>query len=45
MALKFIESAQPRWRAVDAARLVALVPANSKCENGKLEERSDEITR
>jgi hypothetical protein len=43
MAFKLIESAQHRWRAVYSARLVALVRAGAKFENG-LAERPDEST-
>jgi hypothetical protein len=39
MAFKLIESAQDRWRAVNAPRLVALVRAGATCGNGKLVER------
>ena len=42
MAFKLIESAQRRWRAVNAPHLVALVRAGAKFENGKLVERPDE---
>ena len=42
MALKLIESAQTRWRAVNAPHLVALVRAGAVFKNGKLIERSDE---
>jgi hypothetical protein len=42
MAFKLIESAQARWRAVNAPHLVALVRAGAKFENGKLVERPDE---
>jgi Transposase, Mutator family len=44
MALKLIESAQHRWRAVNSAHLVALVRAGAKFENGVLVERPDEST-
>jgi putative transposase len=40
MAFKLIESAQARWRAVNAPHLVALVRA--RFEKGKLVERPDE---
>jgi hypothetical protein len=40
MAFKLIESAQTRWRAVNAPHLVALV----RVEAGKLVERPDEHT-
>jgi putative transposase len=39
MAFKLIESAQTRWRAVNAPHLVALVRAGAVFENGKLIER------
>jgi putative transposase len=42
MAFKLIESAQARWRAVNAPHLVALVCAGARFENGKLVERPDE---
>ena len=42
MAFKLIESAQARWRAVNAPHLVALVRAGATFENGKLIERPDE---
>jgi putative transposase len=42
MASKLIESAQHRWRAVNAPHLVALVRAGARFENGKLVERPDE---
>jgi hypothetical protein len=42
MAFKLIESAQARWRAVSAPRLVALVRAGARLENGKLVERPEE---
>jgi putative transposase len=42
MAFKLIESAQARWRAVNAPHLVALVRAGAKFANGKLVERADE---
>ncbi|MGH8834122.1 MAG: IS256 family transposase [Actinomycetes bacterium] len=42
MAFKLIESAQARWRAVNAPHLVALVRAGPTFENGKLVERADE---
>jgi len=42
MAFKLIESAQARWRAVNAPHLVALVRAGARFENGKLVERPDE---
>ena len=36
MAFKLIESAQTRWRAVNAPHLVALVRASAVFKNGKL---------
>ena len=42
MAYKLIESAQTRWRAVNAPHLVALVRAGAKFEKGVMVERSDE---
>ncbi|OLT38866.1 IS256 family transposase [Saccharomonospora sp. CUA-673] len=45
MAFKLIESAQARWRAVNAPHLVALVRAGAQFENGKLVERPDDHTQ
>jgi hypothetical protein len=42
MAFKLIESAQTRWRAVNAPHLVALVRAGAVSKNGKLIERPGE---
>lgn len=42
MAFKLIESAERRWRAVNAPHLVALVRAGATFKNGKLVERPDE---
>jgi transposase-like protein len=42
MAFKLIESAQDRWRAVNAPHLVALVRAGATFTNGKLIERPGE---
>jgi transposase-like protein len=42
MAFKLIESAQSRWRAVNAPQLVALVRAGARFEAGQLIERPDE---
>ena len=42
MAFKLIESAQDRWRAVNAPHLVALVRAGATFINGKLVERPSE---
>jgi putative transposase len=41
MAFKLIESAQQRWRAVNAPHLVALVRAGATFRNGQLIERVD----
>jgi putative transposase len=42
MAFKLIESAQDRWRSVNAPHLVALVRAGATFTNGKLIERPGE---
>jgi transposase-like protein len=42
MAFKLIESAQARWRAVNAPHLVALVRAGARFERGVLVEREGE---
>ncbi|MFJ2030016.1 transposase [Streptosporangium sp. NPDC087985] len=42
MAFKLIESAQARWRAVNAPHLVALVRVGATFKNGKLVERPDD---
>ncbi len=42
MAFKLIESAQTRWRAVNAPHLVALVRAGARFEKGLLIERPNE---
>jgi hypothetical protein len=39
MVFKLAESAQARWRAVNAPRLVALVRAGARFERGRLIER------
>jgi len=44
MAFKLIESAQSRWRAVNAPHLVALVRAGARFEKGVLVERDDDGT-
>ncbi len=44
-ALKLIEAAQERWRAVNATHLVALVRAGATFVNGQLVERPDETHR
>ena len=43
MAYKLIESAQTRWRALNAPHLVALVRAGVKFEKGVIVERSEEL--
>jgi len=45
MAFKLIESAQARWRAVNAPHLVPLVRAEATFEKGKLVERDTETAR
>jgi transposase-like protein len=42
MAFKLIESAQNRWRAINAPHLVALVRAGATFVNGQLVERPDD---
>lgn len=42
MAFKLIESAQTRWRAINAPHLVALVRAGATFKNGFLVDRDDE---
>jgi transposase-like protein len=42
MAFKLLQSAQTRWRAVNAPHLVALVRAGARFEKGQLVERPDE---
>ncbi len=42
MAYKLIESAQARWRAVNAPHLVALVRVGVTFEKGVMVERTDE---
>jgi transposase-like protein len=44
MAYKLIESAQTRWRALNAPNLVALVRAGVKFEKGVMVERSEELS-
>lgn len=41
MAFKLIESAQRRWRAVNAPHLAALVRAGARFDKGILIERPD----
>ncbi|MFF5309786.1 IS256 family transposase [Streptomyces massasporeus] len=41
MVFKLVESAQQRWRAVNAPHLVALVRAGARFERGQLVERSE----
>jgi transposase-like protein len=43
MAFKLIESAQQRWRAVNAPHLVALVRAGATFRNGYLVERPTDV--
>ena len=45
MAFKLIESAQSRWRAVNAPHLVALVRAGARFDKGVLVERPDPTSR
>jgi len=45
MAFKLIESAQARWRAVNAPHLVALVRAGAVFEKGILVERPDDTSQ
>lgn len=42
MAYKLIESAQTRWRAVNAPHLVERVRGGARFENGRLVERINE---
>ena len=42
MAYKLIESAQSRWRAVNAPHLVPLVRAGAQFQHGKLVERPND---
>lgn len=44
MAFKLVESAQARWRKVNAAHLVALVRAGATFRNGELIEHNHEQT-
>ncbi len=44
MAFKLIQTAQDRWRRVNAPHLVALVRAGAVFTDGRLQERSDEAT-
>jgi hypothetical protein len=43
MVFKLIESAQARWRAVNASHLVALVRAGARFERGHLVERAETL--
>jgi len=45
MAFKLIQSAQARWRAVNAHHLVALVRAGARFEKGRLIEREPTTQR
>lgn len=44
MVFKLVESAQHRWRAVNAPHLVALVRAGASFERGQLVERPEAVT-
>ena len=43
MVFKLVESAQQRWRAVNAPHLVALVRAGARFERGQLVERPEAV--
>jgi hypothetical protein len=43
MVFKLVESAQARWRAVNAPHLVALVRAGARFECGRLAERPETV--
>jgi hypothetical protein len=43
MVFKLVESAQARWRAVTAPRLVTLVRAGARFERGHLVERTETL--
>ncbi len=43
MVFKLVESAQQRWRAVNAPHLVALVRAGARFEGGRLVERPETL--
>jgi transposase-like protein len=43
MVFKLVESAQARWRAVNAPHLVALVRAGARFERGRLVERPEAV--
>lgn len=43
MGFKLVESAQARWRAVNAPHLVALVRAGVRFERGRLVERPETL--
>ncbi|MFC9854030.1 IS256 family transposase [Streptomyces prasinus] len=43
MVFKLVESAQARWRAVNAPHLVALVRAGARFERGRLVERPEQL--
>jgi hypothetical protein len=45
MAFKLVESAQRRWRSVNAPHLVALVRAGAGFKDGKLVERTESGSR
>ncbi|CAH9420235.1 IS6120 family transposase [Streptomyces globisporus] len=42
MVFKLVESAQARWRAVNAPNLVTLVRAGARFERGHFVERSED---
>ena len=43
IALKLLEAAQDRWRAVNGPHLVALVRAGARFDKGVMIERPDEV--
>jgi hypothetical protein len=43
MAFKLVESAQARWRAVNAPHPVAIVRAGARFEGGQLVERPEVV--
>jgi putative transposase len=45
MALKLLQAAQDRWRAVNGPHLVALVQAGATFHKGQLVERPADITK
>lgn len=44
MVFKLVESAQARWRAVNAPHLVAVVRAGARFDRGRLVERAGNVT-